>query len=387
MNPVSTVKWFFLSILAGTIAAVTVIPFLWSLDKVSTLFITYPQLIFGLPLAGFGIGLLYHFFGKDVDSGNKILVKELENPEKPVPAKIGWLVFLTTLTTHLFGGSAGREGTAVQLAGSFADVISKPFNLSELGRSTWIRMLISAGFGAVFGTPLAGAIFGLEIRADKTHTLMGIIPCLIASFLGDFVTRLVITHGTYSITHYPVVHIKTIGLVLLCGLCFGIFARLFIEISHTAKKLCAMVISKHYWKAFLGGSLLAAGSCLIYLIPYLGLGLPLLSKSFHHTVDLSAPFLKATTTLITLTSGFKGGEVTPLFVMGSTLGNVLSQFIPLPLSFLAGLGLCTVFSSAARTPLTGILLGLELFGLSALPWVVLSCYAGYFIMGQDDLFS
>jgi H+/Cl- antiporter ClcA len=380
-------KWLLLSLLAGCIGGLSSTLFLKALYTVTDLFTQYPFLIFGLPFAGFIIGWLYYRYDTEKHFGMKLLTQEMQVPLSPIPLKMGVLVFLGTLTSHLFGGSAGRESTAVQTSASFADVVGRFINLTPLGYSIWVRTLMSAGFGSVFGTPLAGACFGIELRGNVFHTMMGVIPCLLASYTGNWLTTQFITQHSYVITQYPSMSLSTLGWAMLAGLCIGAFSFGFKMMLRRIKFFFTTVFETQHWRAFVGGCVLVILAVSLNIQPYLGLGLPLLSHSFDTMLPWFAPFAKLITTTLTLGSGFKGGEITPLFVSGAAFGNLLAQYLPLPLTFLAGLGLFSTFSSSTRLPLTGICLGLDLFGWPVLPWAVLVCLIAHFSGGKESIYD
>jgi H+/Cl- antiporter ClcA len=183
------VKWLTIAAVLGTVVGSAVAFFLWSLERATQTRFEYPSLLFLLPLGGLAIGLMYHFFGKSVESGNNLIIDQIHEPSGNVPARMAPLVLIGTVLTHLFGGSAGREGTAVQIGGSLAADLGRRLRLSKHDSRILLMAGVAAGFGAVFGTPLAGAVFAMEVLAIGRMSYESLIPCLAASIVGDCTVR------------------------------------------------------------------------------------------------------------------------------------------------------------------------------------------------------
>lgn len=346
-----------------------------------------PWLHYLLPLAGLGIVIVYLRFGKNVEAGNKLLIEEIHNPQKTIPLRMTPLVLFGTLATHLFGGSAGREGTAVQMGGSLADQISHHLRLSAQHRKTIIMAGISAGFAAVFGTPFAGAVFGLEILTTRRPYYQALYPCLLSALIADRICLLWgIHHTAFTIHNIPSWNFLNFAATLLAGACFGLCARSFIKLSHGTTDLLKKLFPAPLVRVFWGGLSIVLLTYLLQTDRFLGLGLPTISQSFLSALPPTDFFLKMIFTVITLSSGFKGGEVTPLFFIGATLGNALTWILPLPGSLLAGMGFVAVFAGAANTPLTCIIMALELFGHSSTLFMVAACVVSYFFSGQSSIY-
>lgn len=373
-----------LSVIVGSISAF----FLWSLDWATNWRESHMWIIAFLPVGGLIIGLSYHLYGSSVVKGNNLLLEEFHSPKKIIPLRIAPLVLFGTIATHLFGGSAGREGTAVQIGGAVADRFTKILKLSERDRKIVLIAGISAGFASVFGTPLAGAIFALEVLVLGRIRLDAIIPSFMAAILADyFCTVWGITHTQYHITNVAAMTPVNLLWCLLAGIIFGLVAMLFSKSTHFWSALFNSKIKYPPLRPVIGGAVLALVVYLMGTTKYIGLGVPTIVDAFSIDMKSYDFLLKVLFTSFTLGAGFKGGEVTPLFFIGATLGNVLIWFIPLPMSLLAGMGFVAVFAGATNTPIACTIMGIELFGIESGVFIALACSTAYLFSGHTGIYS
>ncbi|SDD40780.1 voltage-gated chloride channel family protein [Pedobacter soli] len=383
----STIKWLLISLVLGSIIGSASALFLASLSWATNYREAHLWIIAFLPLAGLIIGLAYYYWGTEVVKGNNLLIEELQSPKKVIPLIMAPLIYAGTIITHLFGGSAGREGTAVQIGGAFADQLTKIFKLKPRDRKIILICGISAGFASVFGTPLAGAVFGLEVFVVGSVMYNAILPSFITAVIADYACKTWgVGHTHYAIASVPEMNAINLFLSLGAGILFGLTARLFSAMNHGISKLFSRV-SYPPLRPFIGGFILIA---IIYLIGntrYIGLGIPVISEAFTQQEPYYTFAIKLFLTALTLGAGFKGGEVTPLFFIGATLGSFLSLLIPLPYGLLAGMGFVAVFAGAANTPLACIFMGVELFGTSSGMYIALACVTAYLFSGHTGIYK
>jgi H+/Cl- antiporter ClcA len=387
----------FISIIVGLLVAF----FLWLLDIATKARWQNIWLIFFLPLAGIFITWMYRKFGKNSDAGNNLIMDEIHEPGGGVPARMTPFVLFATVLTHLFGGSAGREGTAVQMGGSIAAFVSKQFSLIHQQKNMLLICGIAAGFGAVFGTPFAGAIFAIEVLVIGKIKYDAFIPCLMASFIAHFTCiSCGIQHTHYNITyldnHFTYFNFNLFLLlkVILIGILFGLVGALFAKLSHTIKRIGIQFIPQKWLIPMIGAALIISISYLLDSFDYLGLGVTnpntngvSIISAFHANgaTDFSWCW-KLLLTAITLGTGFKGGEVTPLFFIGATLGNTLAMHTGSPVDLFAALGFIAVFAAATNTPLACTMMGIELFGVHNILYYFVACFAAFYCSGQTVIY-
>ncbi len=334
-------KWLGICLGIGALTGTASAGFLQSLDRVTRYREAHLWLILLLPAGGFGVGLLYHYWGKDVAAGNNLLLGTIRKPQAPIPFRMAPFVYIGTMVTHLLGGSAGREGTALQMAGAIADRFSKPLGLTPGDRKTLIIAAMAAGFGSVFGTPLAGAVFALEVVLIGKLRYHAIFPAFAAAIIADQVTRFWHAHhAVYEIGLIPEASLQRLGYALIAGIAFGLCAAAFSKAMHYLSRVFTSRIPYPPLRPFTGGIIIVIAIWIAGTTKYIGLGIPAIVQAFDQQLPAYDFILKMAFTLITLSAGFKGGEVTPLFFIGAALGSSLSLFIPLPVGLFGRDGFC-----------------------------------------------
>lgn len=382
------IKWLLICTVIGAIVGSISAFFLLSLDWVTNWRESHLWIIALLPVGGFIIGISYHLYGDSVVKGNNLLLEEFHSPKKIIPFRMAPLVLFGTLITHLFGGSAGREGTAVQIGGAVADQFTKLLKLSKRDRQIVIIIGISAGFAAVFGTPLAGGIFALEVLILGRIRLDAIIPSFMGAVLANYFCEIWnVSHTHYTINSVAEMNPVNLLWALLAGIIFGLAAMLFSKSTHFWSNLFSKHIKYPPLRPVIGGVVLAVAIYAIGTTKYIGLGIPMIVDAFNNNLNSYDFLLKVLFTSFTLGAGFKGGEVTPLFFIGATLGNVLIWFIPLPMSLLAGMGFVAVFAGATNTPIACTIMGIELFGIESGVFIAIACSTAYLFSGHSGVYS
>lgn len=381
------VRWIVLGAVSGGLAGLSSFVFLEGLEKVTDLRVRNGWLVWFLPVAGLMVGGVYQHLGGRAVQGNALLIEQIHRPTAWVPRRMAPLVLGGTWLTHLVGGSAGREGTALQMSGSLSDLFARVVHLGEDDRRLMLVAALGGGFGAVFGVPLAGAVFALEVQSIGRVRYEGLVPALTAGLVGDLVVR-GLGHSHAARPQLLVeVDAAVLGKVALAGLAFGLAGAAFAEGTHLVRAVLARWMSRPPLRTAMGG-VAVVGLSLLFGRDYLGLSLPLIDRGLAGDRLSFAVFaLKMLFTAITLGAGFPGGEVTPLFVIGTTLGAALATPLGLDVPLVAAIGFVAVFAGAANTPLACTIMGAELFGSGAVMPVAVGCVVAYVCSSHRGIYS
>lgn len=381
-------RWLVLSALSGAVIGSGSALLLVSLEWATRTREEHLWLIALLPLAGLLIGLMYHYWAGTASKGNNYLIEEIRSPNGIIPFRMAPLVYIGTVLTHLFGGAAGREGTGVQMGGALADRFSKYLHLPTRDHQIMVTIGISAGFASVFGTPLAGAVFALEVVIIGRMRYDAILPAFLSAVFAHLACEAWGVHHThYHIGSIPSINPQLVLWTLLVSMFFGIVSMLFSRSVSFWSRLSSKYITYPPFRPLIGGVVIALAVWLLGTTKYIGLGVPTLVASFHEQQQLYDFVLKLLFTTFTIGVGFKGGEVTPLFFIGATMGSALSAWVPMPMGLLAGMGFVAVFSGATNTPVACTLMGIELFGAEAGIYIGLACVTAYLFSGHTGIYT
>lgn len=381
-------KWLTISLLIGAVSGSAAAFFLWTLEGAQWLRLHYPLFIWFLPLAGFFIGWLFFKFGKSITQGTNLILEEIHNPTSILPARMAPMIWLGTILTHLFGGSAGREGTAVQMSASLSDQLGRFFKLTADERKSLLVAGTGAGFGAAVGAPLAGFVFGLEVVVVGKLKPAAWLQGMIAAFVGYGVSLLWhAPHSQFSGLLVPALSLDILFFVILAGVVFGVCARTFVYLTHWFEKCMQWKFKFPPLRPFIGG----LGLVTLYFIEgsyrYVGLGIPIIENALTQVGPFLDPFFKLLFTVVTVGSGFKGGEFIPLVFIGTTLGSALGGLVPVTSPLLAGLGFAAVFAGAANTPFACTFLAMEIFGWEIGPYALIACYVSFLCSGKKGIYK
>lgn len=384
----SFTQWMVLGIIVGICCGCASALFLYLLERTTVFRESHSSIVYFLPVAGVIIGGIYTKWGLKILGGNNLIIETVHENSAEIPVRMAPMVLLGTLATHLFGGSAGREGTAVQMGASLADFVAHRFRVNADVRRELLAAGIAGGFASVFGTPIAGVLFGLEVVVIGRMSYDALVPALVAAIVGDLVTR------SWGIVHtvYPQPAALALDIALMLkwivfGLAVAIVATAFVKFTHLLKKYLSKWLPSLALRMALGGAVLVLMWKGVASDDYLGLGIPVILRAFSDPHLLPTAFLlKLVFTAVTLSAGFLGGEVTPLFFMGAALGNCLGRLLDLPIDLCAGVGLAATFAAAANTPLALSVMAVELLGAAMLPHVVIVSVVAYLLSGHRGIY-
>ena len=379
-------RWVALAFLIGVLSGLLSAAFIEALNWATDTRDTNDWLVLTLPLAGLLVGCSYHYFGRGLERGSNLIIDQIHSQSEWIPFRLTPLIFGASVISHVAGGSTGREGAALQLAAGVSDPISKKLGLNPADRSLMLIAAIAGGFGSVFGVPVAGAVFALEVQRIGRVRYEALVPAFVASFVGDAVVRgLGVSH-----THYPLIpkiawSASMAWKVTLFGVIGGLIAMLFVHLTRFIKETLKKYIAWYPARPVIGGVLLAILILSFGWRDYSGLSIPLALEAMNGSVA-GQWGSKLLLTSITIGSGFVGGEFIPLFVIGALAGASYAHIIGANVVVFAIIGSITVLAGATNTPLACTIIGIELFGGQGLIFFALACAAAYATSGHTGIY-
>ncbi len=341
-----------------------------------------------LPLGGLLIVFLYRLAGVKKAKGTNLVLLAVRSPEE-VPLRMAPLIFISTVITHLFGGSAGREGAALQIGGSLGFQLGKLFRLDEKDLHIITMCGMSAAFSALFGTPIASAVFAMEVVSVGIMYYAALVPCVVASLTGAAVARFFGAQGTEFAIQGGIPSMGLISMLqiaLLAALCAGV-SVIFCYMLHNTNKLYRRFLPNHYLRAAAGGAVIVALMLLSGTQDYMGAGIGVIQSAMNGNARPEAFVLKMIFTAVTLGAGFKGGEIVPSFYIGAVFGCVAGGLIGLNPAFGAAVGLIAVFCGVTNCPMTSLVISVELFGAQGALFYLLAVAVSYMLSGYTGLYS
>ena len=378
-------KWLLFSILVGAVVGVIGACFHIAIDEATAFRGGHGWALYLLPLAGLLIVWLYHVTGMSDDKGTEYIIGAVREG-RILRIRTAPLIFISTVLTHFAGGSAGREGAALQLGGSISNFIGRLVHLDEKDDRIITMCGMAAGFSALFGTPLAAAVMAMEVVSVGVMYYAAIVPCVLSALIAQAVAGYVGVMPTSFFVEAvpaltPITLIQLVGFGCLCAF----VSILFCGIMHLAPKGYDRILKNPYLKALSGGVIVVLLS-FVFGTDYNGAGVSVIEKALAGEANPAAFVLKIIFTALTLSAGFKGGEIVPAFFCGATFGCFYGSLLGLPASFAAAAGMTAVFCGVTNCPLTSILLSYELFGGEGLPLYALCCAISYMLSGYSGLY-
>ena len=376
-------KFVLLGLLAGVVCGGVGTAFYHAVALATRLRKAHPWLLYLLPAAGLLTAYLYALLKMEKDPGTDAVLRATKEHES-VPARLAALIFSGTFLTHLCGGSAGREGAALQIGGGLGTAISRLLKLSD-GETRLVTMCgMSAVFAAVFGTPLTAAVFSIEVASVGMISSTAVLPCVLSSMTASYIARLLGAEAeAYVLQGVPALSLQSLWPGLVCAL----VSILFCEVMHTSHKLFGKFFPNRYLRVAVGAALVMGISLLLGTSRYNGAGSDVITGAIEGEALPWDGIIKLLLTAITMGCGMKGGEIVPSFFVGSTMGCLLGPLVGLSPSFGAGLCMVGLFCGVVNCPIASVLLSMELFGGAGLPFFALAAAVSFACSGRHSLYS
>lgn len=379
-------RWIGFALYTGIILGIVCAAFSYCLRESINMRNANPHLVFLLPLGGVLIVGFYKLLDYSKDGGTNLVLESIQSG-KEIPLRMTPLIFVSTVITQAFGGSAGREGAALQIGGSIGNFLGKLFKLNNEDQKVFIMSGMSAAFSALFGTPIAASIFSMEVVSVGIMQYSALVPCTISSLVSSAVAvRLGAVPEHFVVTDIidfsTVTAIKTI---LLACLCAGVSVIFCILLKGVNKLLNNLIIGR-FWRVIFGATLIVMFTVLLRTWDYTGTGMDLIEKAIEGHARPYDFIWKMLFTAVTLASGFKGGEIVPSFCIGATFGCFFGQIMGMSPSLCASIGMVSLFCGVTNCPISSLLIALELFGIEAIPYYLLSIAISYMLSGYYGLY-
>lgn len=386
-NTLITAKWVVFATITGAVVSLVGTSFYYLLAHVTTVREQNPWIIYLLPLAGLAIVGLYHLFHNDNDGGTNLVISAVHSGDR-IPLRMTPSIFISTALTHLFGGSAGREGAALQIGGSIGNSLGKLFKFDEKDTHVVIMCGMSAAFSTLFGTPMAAAIFPMEMVSVGVMYYMALVPCVVSSLVAHGISvYLGVAGEAFHVTGIPGLElVPSLKIVLLASIC-AFLSMGFCVFLHKTEHLYKKFLKNRYLRIFVGGCAVALLTLLVGTNDYNGAGMHTIEHAIEGHVAPEAFLLKILFTALTIGAGYKGGEIVPTFFVGATFGCLLGQFIGLSPSFCAAIGMISLFCGVTNCPISTLLISFELFGYEGMPYYLMAVAFSYMLSGYFGLYS
>ncbi len=380
------IRWGIFSAFVGLFVGAFSTLFAFCLRQVTSFRTENPWLILCLPLAGVVIVFLYGVFRYKNDKGTNMVLSSI-HAEAEVPFRMAPLIFISTIITHLFGGSAGREGAALQLGGSIGQQLGKLFRFDEKDQRIVVMCGMSAAFSAIFGTPIAASIFSMEVVSVGVMYYAALVPCVFSSLVASkFANHMGIGPNVFKIRQMPLFEVvpslKVIGLALCCAALSVVFCMAL----HSLGDFYRNKLKNPYIRIIVSSLVIILLTIILQTDDYMGAGVPVIQRAVQGNVEPLAFVWKIVFTALTLEAGFKGGEIVPSFFVGATFGCLFGHIVGISPSLCAAVGMMSVFCGVTNCPITSMLIAFELFGYHGVPFFLLGISVSYLMSGYYGLY-
>lgn len=381
-----SLKWIIFAIIVGAIVGLCGTAFYFVLSLVTVLRTQNTWLIFLLPLGGLGIVAMYRFLHNEKDTGTNLVISAIHSDDE-LPLRMAPLIFVSTLITHLFGGSAGREGAALQMGGSIGNALGKLFRFDDKDKHVMIMCGMSAAFSALFGTPMAAAILPMEMVSVGVMYYIALVPCVISSLVAHGIAySFGVSNEMFIIRSIPkfgiITSIEISVLAILCAL----VSILFCVLLHKSEDLYKRFFTNPYIRVIAGGCIIIVFTLLVGNQDYNGTGINIIEHCINGTVRPEAFLLKMIFTALTLGAGYKGGEIVPSFFTGAAFGCLFGNLLGFSPTLCTAVGMTAVFCGVTNCPITSLLISFELFGYDGMPYFLLATALSYMLSGYFGLY-
>jgi len=382
----SSLKWIFLAIIVGAISGSFGTFFYFSLNYVTTLRINNPWLIYFLPIAGLCIVFLYRISKDEKDTGTNLVLSAIHSDEY-IPFRMAPLIFISTTLTHLFGGSAGREGAALQMGGSLGNYLGRLFKLDDKDKKIMIMSGMSGAFCALFGTPMAAAIFSIEVVSVGVMYYAALVPCVISSLTAHAIALYFGAKSPLYKIALPVYNIPNVLSTSCIAILTALVSILFCIMLHYSGHILKKQFANPYYKILVGGLSVLILTKLLGTYDYNGAGIDVIHNALEGNVHFYTFLLKIVFTCLTLSCGYKGGEIVPSFFIGATFGSAFGSLLGLDPSFASAIGMVSCFCGVTNCPISSLLISFELFGYNGMPFFLITAAFSYLFSGYFGLYT
>ena len=387
MAAFTLIKWLICSTLSGAGIGLIGAFFYKGLQYVTDIRTTYSFTLFLLPVAGLIIVFLYRLADESDNKGTNLVITAIQSNAE-VPVKVAPLIIISTLLTHLCGGSAGREGAALQVGGSLGNFFAKVFHFDDKDTRIMIMCGMSACFSALFGTPISAAIFSMEVISVGVMYYAALVPCVISALVAQGIAGIFgITPTAFVIGDICEFNISTGSRFIIMSILFALVSIAFCNILHKSAKLYSTYIDNSYIRIVIAGLLIILLRYITGTTDYLGAGTPIIASSFITSCAWYVFILKMIFTAATLGGGFKGGEIVPTLFVGATLGSFLAPLFGLPIGLCAACGMVSVFCGVTNCPITSFIISVEMFGISSIKFIIICIAISYMLSGYYSLYN